>query len=119
MGNEDFIVTNCQHWSPSMTASLTYTLLLVLTRDDMERLLKQYPEFRSQVRKHAVKIAFRRALALTAIHFREKFACKPEYQSLSLVFSSKYLREGSSSLALAAAPDTDPELQSFSDPYTP
>merc|ERR1712150_119797 len=84
--NEDCVISHPLFRLGCTTKTLNYSLILVLKREDMQDLLKPYPEVAAQVRKYAVKTALRRAVILAAKCLNGKLSDKftpPIERSLS------------------------------------
>mmetsp|Transcript_28166 Transcript_28166/g.76268 ORF Transcript_28166/g.76268 Transcript_28166/m.76268 type:complete len:230 (-) Transcript_28166:104-793(-) len=81
--HEDFIIS--RRWKMAVkTTSLTYTLVLVLTRDALEESLRSYPATERRVRVCAGKMAFCGAMRLIAAAYQGRAAPFDEGAVLSL-----------------------------------
>uniref|UniRef100_A0A7S0FBD4 Uncharacterized protein n=1 Tax=Pyrodinium bahamense TaxID=73915 RepID=A0A7S0FBD4_9DINO len=70
--HEDFIISQKKYQKIINTISLTYTQVLVLTREDMEAILAPHPQFERKIRRYAVKMAFCRAVRMTMTALERK-----------------------------------------------
>jgi len=82
--HEDFIITQKKYQKFTRTISLTYTQVLVLTRDTMEEILDAHPQFARKIRKAAARAAFCRAVRLTMVTYHKWVAMMPPGSELSL-----------------------------------
>mmetsp|Transcript_62218 Transcript_62218/g.181676 ORF Transcript_62218/g.181676 Transcript_62218/m.181676 type:complete len:731 (+) Transcript_62218:48-2240(+) len=82
--HEDFIITQKKYQKVKSTISLTYTQVLVLTRDKMEEILDAHPRFARKIRKAAARTAFCRAVKLTMVTYQKWVAMMPPGTELSL-----------------------------------
>lgn len=71
---EDMIVSNPALQVVRPTVSLTYTLILVLKRPDLDDVLRSWPTFERQIRKSAAKLAMCRIVKLCAEFEQERQA---------------------------------------------
>jgi len=94
--HEDFILSEPRYLKEVVTVSLTYTQVLVLTRQALDDLLPNHPELAKTVRKQAAALAFCRAVTILGRHYRrgsheEKDALA---QSLSHAFVETFKSPG-------------------------
>lgn len=82
--HEDFIITQKKFHKVTQTISLTYTQILVLTREDMEEILEPFPAFAKVIHKHALKAAFCRAVHMTMSLYKDYRKQMPDHEPLSL-----------------------------------
>eukprot|EP00418_Pyrodinium_bahamense_P024826 CAMPEP_0179133262 /NCGR_PEP_ID=MMETSP0796-20121207/63366_1 /TAXON_ID=73915 /ORGANISM="Pyrodinium bahamense, Strain pbaha01" /LENGTH=720 /DNA_ID=CAMNT_0020832221 /DNA_START=20 /DNA_END=2182 /DNA_ORIENTATION=+ len=82
--NEDFIVTQKKYQKFERTLSLTYTQVLVLTREEMESVLEPHPQFARKIRRYALKMAFCRAVRMTVVAFDTWKGSMPPGSHMSL-----------------------------------
>jgi len=69
--HEDFIITQSKYQKVIHTISLTYTQVLVLSRDSMEAILEPHPKFARKIRQCAAKMAFCRAVRMTIVAYNK------------------------------------------------
>jgi len=102
---EDFIITKKHLQARRPTVSLTYSMMLILTRDGLENCLRFYPKMQKCIRMHAARLAFVR-LVIRAAEFvrRDK---SPEKQNVCLVQASSAFDTRMSELEAEAAAEDD------------